>query len=124
MIGHHAFLAGKAPLYQTGLLLISRNKWGDERAAANHDSARPQSEYDELANLTDFKVRKCQVPCPHRSYANEWTESQVSILDVMSHGKDMMTELCRERRCETCSVLLLFFRLLFQGLARGLWPDE
>jgi MFS family permease len=80
IIGPHAFLAKEAPLYQTGckvilacasaqvvlaiclrLLLIRRNKRRDAQAAANHDGAGHQSEYDELADLTDFEVRTVRV---------------------------------------------------------------
>ncbi|KAJ5682855.1 hypothetical protein N7462_006020 [Penicillium macrosclerotiorum] len=76
IIGPHAFLAKEAPLYQTGckvilacasaqialaiclrILLIRRNKIRD-MAARNHEGAGIQSEYDELADLTDFEASK------------------------------------------------------------------
>lgn len=80
IIGPHAFLAREAPLYQTGckvilacasaqvalaiclrLLLIRRNKRRDAQVAANYDGAGPQSEHDELADMTDFEVRAVRV---------------------------------------------------------------
>ncbi|KAJ5167386.1 uncharacterized protein N7482_006167 [Penicillium canariense] len=74
IIGPHAFLAKEAPIYQTGckvivacasaqavlaiclrLLLVRRNKKRDATAAADQDGARVQSEYEEMADLTDFE---------------------------------------------------------------------
>ena len=78
IIGPHAFLAKEAPLYQTGckvilacasaqvvlavclrVLLVRRNKERDAQAAED----QPQSDYDELADLTDFEVRLSQFMC-------------------------------------------------------------
>lgn len=96
IIGPHAFLAKEAPLYQTGckvilacasaqvvlavclrVLLVRRNKERDAQAAED----RPQSEYDELADLTDFEVRSFYVRIGKP--ANVLLESAVPICVVM-----------------------------------------
>lgn len=104
IIGPHSFLAREAPLYQTGcrvilacasaqvvlaiclrLLLIRRNKRRDAQVAAFHDGAGPQSEYDELADMTDFEVRAVRVKSPLRKHADVLVEPKVPIRVVMCH---------------------------------------